>query len=108
VRNEDDGDVDLPPNLQKMRLHPAAGLGVERADGSSIKRMRGWFASARTIATRLASSPRRVGADTLGEFFEADELQPLQRLALGLVAFEPLITSPNITFRLTRQPRNSV
>ena len=86
VGDEDDGDVDLAPDFQQMRLHRAARLRIERAERLVHQQ------DARLIGERahdrhaLLHAARQLMRIAVGEFLEADQLQPLQRLRLGLVA----------------------
>src|ERR1700742_1460479 len=83
MRDKDDRDVDLLPYLQKMRLHAAARLSVECAERfihQKNPRPIGECADDRDALLHATGKLMRI---SLGEFFEADELQPLQGLAFG-------------------------
>ena len=83
VGDEDDRDVDLAPDFEEMRLHAAARLRVERAERlvhQENARLIGERAHDGDALLHAAGKLVRIG---VGEFLEADELQPLQRLPLG-------------------------
>jgi len=57
VGDKDDGDVDLLPDFQKMRLHPAARLRIERPEGFVHKENARLGCQRRTMATRCFMPP---------------------------------------------------
>ena len=85
MRDEHDGDVDLAPDFQQMRLHAGACLRVECAEGLVHQQ------NTRLIGERahnrhpLLHAARQLMRIRFGEFFEPDQLQPLQCLRLGFV-----------------------
>ena len=82
VRDEDDGDVDLLPDLQEVALHLRARLRVERAERLVHQE------NARPVGERagdgdaLLHSTRKLMRVGVGEALEPDQVDPLARLAL--------------------------
>ncbi len=102
--DEHDGDVDLAPDFQEMRLHVAARLRIERAERLVHQE------NARLIGERphnrhaLLHAARELVWIGIGKLLEAHELQPLQRLLLGLVAAAAVDLEPEHHVLLDRQP----
>ena len=86
----------------------AARLRVERAERlvhQQDARLIGERAHDRHALLHAARQLMRIG---VGEFLQADQLQPLQRLRSASYLLLPLTSRPNITFFFTVSQGNSV
>ena len=82
VGDEDDGDVDLLPDLQEVALHLRARLGVERAERLVHQQNARPVGECAGDGDALLHSTRKLVRVGVGEAFEPDQVDPLARLAL--------------------------
>ena len=83
VRDEDDCDVDLAPDLEQVGLHPRTRLrvqGRERLVHEQDARPHRQRPGDRHALLHATGELMRVG---IGEFIQADQREPFARLALG-------------------------
>ena len=83
VGDEEDGDVYLAPDLQKVALHLRAGLGIERAEGLVHDEDARFVGEGTSDGDALLHAAGEFMRIRILELREADHLQPLTRFGFG-------------------------
>ena len=77
VGDEDDGDVDIFPDVEEVGLHLAAGLGIEGAEGFVHEEDAGLIGESAGDGDALFHAAGELLGVGGFEFGEADEFDPL-------------------------------
>ncbi len=83
VGDEDDGNVDLAPELQQVRLHQCAGLGIERRERLVHQQDAGPVRQRARDRHALLHAARELVGVGVGEAGQTHDLDPLARLGFG-------------------------
>ena len=104
VGNEQDGHVDIAPDLQQVGLHLGAGLGIQRAEGFIHQQHPGLHGQRAGDGHALLHAPGQLVGIGIHKLLQSHDLDPLVRVFLCASLVLPHAPHAEHDIALHRQP----